>query len=106
MSEVVVTAILKVKEGRIDEAIAGFKPVIEGTHTEHGCISYALHLDKSDPDTLVLIERWRSQEDLDSHFSQPHMAALGNLASEVLAEPPRVIFCSPLPLGDPDKGAL
>ncbi|MDQ5895542.1 MAG: hypothetical protein QG596_1803 [Actinomycetota bacterium] len=106
MSEIVVVAMLKVKEGKVDEAISGFRPVIEQTHGEEGCISYALHRDNADPDNLVLVERWRSQTDLDAHFTQPHLAALGSLASEVLSEPPRTIFCSALPVGDPAKGVL
>ena len=69
-------------------------------------ISYALHRDNSDPDSMVLIERWRSQDDLDAHFTQPHMAEMGSLAAELLAEPPRIIFCSALPAGDPVKGVL
>lgn len=106
MSEVVVVAILKVKEGKSGEAIEGFKPVIEATHTEPGCISYALHRDNADPDNMVLVERWKSQADLESHFQQPHMAAMGELASELLAEPPKIVFCAPVPIGDADKGAL
>ncbi len=106
MSEVVVVAILKVKEGRREEAITGFTPVIEATHREPGCISYALHQDNTDPDTLLVIERWKSQDDLNAHFGQPHMAEMGALATEVLAEQPRIIFCSGLPAGDPSKGVL
>jgi quinol monooxygenase YgiN len=106
MSEVVVVAILTVKEGKREEAIAGITPVIEETHKEPGCISYALHQDNSDPDTLVLVERWKSQEDLDAHFTMPYMAELGTLAGEVLAEQPRIIFSTGLPAGDSAKGVL
>ncbi|MCB0870397.1 MAG: antibiotic biosynthesis monooxygenase [Solirubrobacterales bacterium] len=106
MSEVVVVAILKVKEGKREEAISGITPVVEQTHDEPGCISYALHQDNSDPDTLIIVERWKSQDDLNSHFTQPHMAELGTLAGEVLAEQPRIIFSTGLPIGDPAKGVL
>lgn len=106
MEETVVVAVLKVKAGKADEAVAGFTPVIEQTHGEAGCITYALHRDKADPDTIVLIERWRSQEDLEAHFTQPHMAEMGSLAAELLEEPPRIIFCSAVPAGDAAKGVL
>lgn len=106
MNEIVVVAILKVKEGMSDRAIEGFRPVIEATHQEPGCISYALHRDKSDPDTLVLVEKWQSQGDLDAHFQQPHMSEMGSLAGELLAEPPRIIFCGAIPAGDPAKGVI
>jgi quinol monooxygenase YgiN len=103
---VIVVALLKVKPGSADEAIEGFRPVIEGTHLEDGCRAYALHRDSSDPDTLVLVEKWDSQADLDRHFTQPHMAPLGELATTVLAEPPRILFCCPLVIGDAAKGML
>ena len=54
----------------------------------------------------MLVERWTSQVALESHFQQPYMAGIGDLAAELLAEPPRLNFCTPLPAGDPVKGAL
>jgi quinol monooxygenase YgiN len=106
MSSVIVVATFKAREGRADDVIAGLTPVIEQTHGEAGCLAYALHRDTNDPQTLVLVERWTSQVALESHFQQPYMAGLGDLASELLAEPPRLHFCTPLPAGDPIKGAL
>lgn len=76
--------------------------MIEGTHGEEGCLTYALHRDKADPNRFVIVERWRSQEDLDAHFSQPHMAVMAGLADS-LAGPPAVVFCEPLPHGEPAK---
>ncbi len=106
MSNVVVVATFKVQEGKVDEAIAALTPVIEQTHDEAGCLSYALHRDVNDDHTVVLVERWTSQVALESHFQQPYIAALGAVASEMLAAPPTLHFCSPLPIGDPTKGTL
>ncbi len=106
MSSVIVVATFRAREGRAEEVIAGLTPVIEQTHAEAGCLAYALHRDVNDPQTLVLIERWTSQVALESHFQQPYMAGIGELAAELLAEPPQLHFCTPLPAGDPVKGAL
>ncbi|MCB0857468.1 MAG: antibiotic biosynthesis monooxygenase [Solirubrobacterales bacterium] len=106
MDEIVVVAILTVKEGMSDRALEVFRPVIEATHQEPGCVSYALHRDNSDPDRLVLVEKWLSQDDLDAHFQQPHMAEMGSLAGELLAEPPLIVFSSAIPVGEPDKGLI
>lgn len=106
MSSVIVVATFKAREGKAEEVIAGLTPVIEQTHAEAGCLSYALHRDVNDPQTLVLIERWTSQVALESHFQQPYMAGIGDLAAELLAEPPRLNFCTPLPAGDAVKGTL
>ena len=106
MTSVIVVATFKAREGKAEEVIAGLAPVIERTHAEAGCLSYALHRDVNDAHTLVLIERWTSQVALESHFQQPYVAGMGDLAAELLAEPPRLHFCTPLPAGDPVKGVL
>jgi quinol monooxygenase YgiN len=100
--EVVVVATVQVLPGHTEGLVEGFRPVVEGSHGESGCLSYSLHRDKVDPHRFVVIERWRSQADLDDHFTQPHMAAMAELA-DALAGPPEVLFCEPLPLGDPAK---
>lgn len=106
MSNVVVVATFKVQEGKVDAAIAALTPVIEQTHEEAGCLSYALHRDVGDDTTVVLIERWTSQVALESHLQQPYVAALGAAAAEVLAAPPTLHICAPLTIGDPVKGTL
>ena len=103
---VVVVAMLKVRPGMAAEAIEAFRPVVEKTHDERGCLAYALHRDTGDPDTIVLIEKWASQEDLDQHFVKPYVEDLGEMSAELLAEPPQIVFCEPIDLGDPDKGRI
>jgi quinol monooxygenase YgiN len=103
---IVVVATFEVRPGRAEEAEAALREAIEGTHGEEGCLTYALHRDQHAPETFVLVERWTSQEALDAHFRRPYIAALGERAAELLAAPPVVRFCEPLPAGDPAKGAL
>lgn len=106
MSHVVVTAIFTVQEGRVDDAIAAITETIVATHDEAGCLSYALHRDRNAPETLVLVERWTSHVALESHLQQPYVAALGAKAAELLAAPPAIHICDPIPVGDPMKGTL
>jgi len=106
MSNVVVVASFKVQEGRVDEAVTALTPVIEQTHDEAGCLSYALHRDVNDPLRLVLVERWTSQVALESHFQQPYLESLGQMAADLLSEPPTLHFCTPVPVGDDLKGTL
>jgi len=106
MDRVVVIATLTVKEGQEDRALEILTPVVEGTHAEAGCLTYAIHQDNADPRTFVIVEHWTSQVALDNHFVQPHMAELATHAADLLAEPPVIRFCRPLALGDPAKGAL
>ena len=71
MSDVVGVVHVRAAEGKAEEVIAAFTTCIEKTHEEEGCLLYALHRDNADPHHLVLLERWRSQEDLDAHFATP-----------------------------------
>jgi len=103
---VVVVASFQVKPGMVDEAIAALAPTIEQTHAEEGCISYALHRDSASPDRLVLLERWASQEALESHLQEPYVAELGKIAGDFLDDGAEVTFCTPVPIGDPAKGTL
>jgi quinol monooxygenase YgiN len=105
MSEVVVAAAFKVKDGREAEAEDALRAVARETHKEDGCLLYALHRGVDDPGRFVLLERWRSREDLDAHLQQPYIARLADTA-DALEEPAGVWFTEALPEGDPDKGAL
>ena len=106
MSNVVVVATIKAKQGSEQELLAGMRDLAASTHAEAGCLTYALHQDAADPSVVVLVERWTSQVALDSHFQQPYVLAVGERASDLVAEPPVIRFCAPLPTGDPVKGVL
>ena len=106
MDRVVVIATLTVKEGQEDRALEILTPVVEGTHAEAGCLTYAIHQDNADPRTFVIVEHWTSQVALDNHFLQPYIAALNAAAADLVTEPPVVRFCDPIPMGDAMKGVL
>ncbi len=95
MSEVAVVATFTVKPEQEEEALAGLRTLVERSNEEEGCLQYALHRPRDRPGELVIVERWRSQEDLDAHFRMPYMAELGPLAEKVLAAPPEIRFCDP-----------
>jgi quinol monooxygenase YgiN len=105
MGEVVVAATFKVKEGAEQEAESLIREVVRETHGEEGCITYALHRGVDDPGRFVLLERWRSRDDLDAHFRQPYVARLA-AAADLLAEPAGTWFVEALPEGDEAKGRL
>jgi quinol monooxygenase YgiN len=105
MSEVVVVVSFRFKAGREDEGVELLRGVIEDSHGEPGCRLYALHREADDPTRFAIVEKWDSQDDLDAHFRQPHMAGITQ-AVDLLEEPPQVWFTQPVAIGDPVKGAL
>jgi quinol monooxygenase YgiN len=58
-------------------AEAAFDRMRAATLAEPGCMSYEAYLDRTDPGTIFIFERWKSQADLDAHFATAHMAEFG-----------------------------
>ena len=70
-----VLATIKTEAGQASNLIAGAAPCIAATRSEDGCISYDYVQDTSDPDTVIVVERWTSRETLEAHMHTPHLAA-------------------------------
>ncbi len=105
VGEVVVVAVLTAKPGRERELEEALRGVVGASHEEPGCVRYALHRGADDPAKLVTVERWSSRDALDEHLGRPHMQGLAVLG-ELVGEAPVMVFCDPLPEGDPVKGVL
>lgn len=105
MSEVVVVAIFRAKEGCAAELESAINTSILATHEEEGCVRFALHRDRRDPAALVLVERWRSMEALQEHIPKEHVAALQS-RGDLMAGKPDLYVLDPRPFGDPVKGVL
>lgn len=46
------------------------------TRAETGCQQYDLHVDQTDPNRMVMIERWTDAAALDAHVATAHMEQL------------------------------
>jgi len=56
---------------------AAFDKMRAATLKEPGCLAYQIYLDRTDPGTVLLFEKWESEEALSGHFTSPHMAEFG-----------------------------
>lgn len=101
---VVVTAVFMPLPGRRDEARAAIEGALPDVHAEDGCLLYALH--DAEDGTLVLVEKWESQELLDAHAEGEPVKRLGAALDGLLERPPAVVAMTPVPAGDPVKGSL
>jgi quinol monooxygenase YgiN len=59
---------IRVAPGKVAEFADVFKAVQATALQEEGCEQYELFQSLDDPDTVVLLERWTSQELLDRHM--------------------------------------
>ncbi|WCK54871.1 putative quinol monooxygenase [Aneurinibacillus sp. Ricciae_BoGa-3] len=71
MKPIIITAILKPKEGFQDQLLSELKKVQLASREEIGCIEYNLNQSVED-DTFVLYEVWKDNEALDRHAGSSH----------------------------------
>lgn len=106
MEPVIVVGTLRLRAEKAEEARKVIATVVEHTHQEPGCVTYAAHEAADDPLTLVVVEKWESQRALDDHNKAPYLAeALGQVA-ELLAAEPEIRVLTPLGYGTADKATL
>jgi quinol monooxygenase YgiN/catechol 2,3-dioxygenase-like lactoylglutathione lyase family enzyme len=84
---VVVVARIRIREGHEERALALFRPIVEQTRAEPGCLAYELHRSVDDPTLFLLCEAWQRRGDLDHHLTMPYVRALCAQAEGVLAAP-------------------
>ena len=103
-SPIVVTAVFVPAPGRHDEVVAALEPAIAAVHQEPGCILYAIH--RAPDDSIVMIEKWESEELLDEHGAGQAVADLNASLEGKLAKPVEVTRLVPLPAGTAEQGLL
>ena len=56
------------------DTVEAIKTMVSASRAEDGCYTYTFAQDLSDPDTLIIYERWRDQAALAAHGASAHMA--------------------------------
>jgi quinol monooxygenase YgiN len=82
-----VTARIRAKAGKEDEARAALLTLVDKTSAEKGCINYDLHQSEEEAGLFLIYENWLSRDDLADHLRTPHLQAFRAQAQELLAEP-------------------
>lgn len=102
MSEITVVVRIQAKPGCEDLLERELRTSVAPTHTEAGCIRFALHRGVNDRSVFVLVERWRSDADLQEHLQKPYVKKVLH-ALERLAESPQDGVYQQLIEGDTEK---
>ena len=71
---ILVAGTIKYQPGAIERLKSAMQKMVGATRKEDGCINYDFAVDVTDPNTLILFERWRDQAALQAHFQTAHMA--------------------------------
>ena len=92
MSENIYTiAILKAKEGRLDDLKNTITKLAAETRKEPGAIEYFFIQDQNhDPNTIVSFEKWQNAEKEAQHWQTPHLKAAIEAMKDILDGDPIV----------------
>lgn len=74
MANIVVTAIFKPKQDKIQTLLEELEKVAQASKQEAGCIQYELHQSLED-DTILLYEMWEDSEAIQNHINSDHYIA-------------------------------
>ena len=84
-TKILVTFRMIVQPERRSDLLETMRGMLEPVRVERGCLSYRLYEDVEDRDTFVLVEEWKTQEDLERHIradSQRQLLALLDILKE------------------------
>lgn len=62
------------------------KRMLAPSRSEEGCIVYEFLQDPFDQDSFTFYEKWRSRQDLDLHFEEPHFKDFEKRFPELIVE--------------------
>ena len=100
---VVVVATITPRAGEQDAVRRALLEAVPQVHAEPGCELYALH---EGDGRFVVVERWASPEALRAHSGADALRALGAALAGRTEGAPDVQRLTPVPAGEPGKGAL
>ena len=93
---IAIIAKMPIKEEKLNEAIEAFKELMTEVAKEEGTLSYTLNVSKAEPNTLVVMERYKDKEALGAHSSTPHFKAFGAKALEFFSGKPEITIMNEL----------
>ncbi|MBK9738517.1 MAG: antibiotic biosynthesis monooxygenase [Actinobacteria bacterium] len=80
-------AVIRPRPEMAAEAEVHLRRLMAGTLAEPGCVSMELVVSDEDPDTWIMLEKFRSRADWDEHMRSSHVTA-GNAALAGLLRAP------------------
>ena len=85
MSYVAIAARVTVREGRADDYVAAFAPLLEQAKKEPGTLLYALHRSKDDPHVFWTTEVYADDAAFAAHSASEVHAAASPVFTELIA---------------------
>ena len=71
---ILIAGTLTIDPAKVDAALADAADMMRASQAEDGCHAYAFSADPINPGTLLLFEKWESEDALAAHSASAHMA--------------------------------
>jgi len=89
---ITVIAKLPIKEGKMEEALAEFKGLMAKVAQEEGTLLYSLNKEKSNPNTLVVVEQYKGKDAFNFHSSTPHFKEFFAKSAAFIGGKPEIVL--------------
>ncbi len=86
----VITAKIFIKPDKIAEFTELFKGMTENTLKEPGCTGYQLYQNPYIPTQFLVLESYKNQAAIDSHFAAGYFKDFGDKIGELIAQPSQI----------------
>jgi quinol monooxygenase YgiN len=86
MPQVSMLARVTAKEGKGDELVTAFEPLIDQVRNEPGTLLYVMNRAKDDPDKFWFAELYADEDALTAHGASEAMAKAGPVMMPLIAE--------------------
>ena len=86
MSQVAILARVTVKQGKAEQYLAAFAPLLEQARKEPGTLLYAIHRSNNDPDVFWTTEIYAGDAAFAAHCASDVHAAAAPVFTELIAE--------------------
>ncbi|AXT86128.1 antibiotic biosynthesis monooxygenase [Aeromicrobium sp. A1-2] len=96
MTALDVIATIEALPGRGDVVADLLAGALDTVRAEQGCLRYDLFRVRRHADTLMMVERWASKDDLRAHGASEHFTELAARMGPELASPPDVRVLDPV----------
>ncbi len=85
-----VIAKIPVKEGKFEEAVALLKELMLQVKKEEGTLFYTINRSQANPNTIVVMERYKDKAALDAHSSSPYFKAFLPKSGALMSGKPEI----------------
>lgn len=73
---VAVIAKIRVKKGKAEELVQLLKDILPSVKKEAGTLYYTVNRDRSDPNLVIVVEKYKDDAAFQAHSSTPYLAQL------------------------------